>query len=220
MKEVNCNIIRDILPLYVDEVVSDDTKELVEEHLEGCEECSWENEVLKMNIMFTEAPRARIEDGKPLKKIKNRYRLKKWLTALIAVVITVAFIFGGYCYANVHFKLIPYDSGRIVLEEKNGVLSANCPDGKYAKVSVVSPMEIIVNGERKTILIFAYAETPWIKYIASIWNKEIINENTNSGFELGLTDTVDAVYYGKVKLDHIHEQLPDVLDELELVWEK
>ncbi len=39
MKEINCNIIKDILPLYVDGVVSDDTKEIVEEHLEHCEEC-------------------------------------------------------------------------------------------------------------------------------------------------------------------------------------
>ena len=39
MKKISCNIIRDILPLYLDDVVSDDTKELVEEHLETCDAC-------------------------------------------------------------------------------------------------------------------------------------------------------------------------------------
>lgn len=34
MKEISCDIIKDILPLYVDDVVSDDTKKMVEEHLE------------------------------------------------------------------------------------------------------------------------------------------------------------------------------------------
>ena len=29
MEKINCNVIQDILPLYIDEVVSDDTKELV-----------------------------------------------------------------------------------------------------------------------------------------------------------------------------------------------
>ena len=33
MKKINCNIIRDILPLYLDDVVSDETKQMVEEHL-------------------------------------------------------------------------------------------------------------------------------------------------------------------------------------------
>ena len=32
MEKINCNVIQDILPLYIDDVVSDDTKELVEEH--------------------------------------------------------------------------------------------------------------------------------------------------------------------------------------------
>ena len=28
MEKINCNVIQDILPLYIDDVVSDDTKEL------------------------------------------------------------------------------------------------------------------------------------------------------------------------------------------------
>ena len=39
MEKINCNVIQDILPLYIDNVVSDDTKELVEEHLQNCEIC-------------------------------------------------------------------------------------------------------------------------------------------------------------------------------------
>lgn len=39
MSKINCNIIQDILPLYVDDVVSEDTKNMVEEHLNGCDEC-------------------------------------------------------------------------------------------------------------------------------------------------------------------------------------
>ena len=42
MKKINCNIIRDILPLYLDDVVCDDTKELVEDHLNVCDSCRME----------------------------------------------------------------------------------------------------------------------------------------------------------------------------------
>ena len=38
-----CNIIRDILPLYADKMVSADTASFVEEHLTGCAECRAEH---------------------------------------------------------------------------------------------------------------------------------------------------------------------------------
>ena len=39
-----CNIIKDILPLYVEDMVSADTSAFVEEHLEKCAECRAELE--------------------------------------------------------------------------------------------------------------------------------------------------------------------------------
>ena len=47
MKEIKCSVIQDLLPLYVDEVVSDDTKSLVNEHLLTCERCKHEYEQMK-----------------------------------------------------------------------------------------------------------------------------------------------------------------------------
>ncbi|MBQ2755397.1 MAG: zf-HC2 domain-containing protein, partial [Oscillospiraceae bacterium] len=40
-----CSIVRDILPLYVEDMVSADTSAFVEEHLEKCAECreEWKN---------------------------------------------------------------------------------------------------------------------------------------------------------------------------------
>lgn len=39
MNEANCNVIQDILPLYLDNAVSEDTAKMVEEHLHICKEC-------------------------------------------------------------------------------------------------------------------------------------------------------------------------------------
>lgn len=47
MKEINCNIIRDLLPLYEDGAVSEDTAQLVREHLEGCPACREEYERMR-----------------------------------------------------------------------------------------------------------------------------------------------------------------------------
>lgn len=47
---MKCKIICDLLPAYIDDVCSDETKELVEEHLETCSECRREYEQMKADI--------------------------------------------------------------------------------------------------------------------------------------------------------------------------
>ncbi|MCA1063928.1 zf-HC2 domain-containing protein [Rossellomorea sp. AcN35-11] len=39
MREVPCEIIEDLLPLYHDEVCSEESRKMVDEHLAGCEQC-------------------------------------------------------------------------------------------------------------------------------------------------------------------------------------
>ena len=39
MSKTNCSIIRDLLPLYADEVCSRESRALVNEHLQDCEFC-------------------------------------------------------------------------------------------------------------------------------------------------------------------------------------
>ena len=38
--KTDCEIIRDLLPLYVDDICSEKSRELVEEHLQECAECN------------------------------------------------------------------------------------------------------------------------------------------------------------------------------------
>lgn len=38
--KINCNVIRDLLPLYADQICSNESRELVDEHLSKCGDCS------------------------------------------------------------------------------------------------------------------------------------------------------------------------------------
>lgn len=49
MNKIACDVIKDLLPLYVDDVCSEKTKDLIEEHLAGCEECQKYYEALQEN---------------------------------------------------------------------------------------------------------------------------------------------------------------------------
>ena len=42
--EKECNIIRDLLPNYIEKLTNNDTNEFIEKHIENCEEC---NDLLK-----------------------------------------------------------------------------------------------------------------------------------------------------------------------------
>lgn len=52
---MKCKIICDLLPLYIDDVCSDETKKLVESHLEQCSACRSEYEKMKADISLHEA---------------------------------------------------------------------------------------------------------------------------------------------------------------------
>lgn len=52
MKMINCDVILDILPLYIDGAVSEDTKRLVETHLQECEMCRQEAEMMGKSVVL------------------------------------------------------------------------------------------------------------------------------------------------------------------------
>ncbi len=70
---MKCNIIRDLLPLYVDECCSDESKNAVEEHINACAEC---REIIENMKATQEIPEA---DYSPAKFSK----INDWKASLI-----------------------------------------------------------------------------------------------------------------------------------------
>ncbi|MBR6801209.1 MAG: zf-HC2 domain-containing protein [Eubacteriaceae bacterium] len=87
-----CNIIRDILPLYVEKMLSSDTEEFVNNHLMECEECRESlREIQDQEI----APEKTHEDEiKPLTELKKKVRLRNILIGIISSVCTLFLGFG------------------------------------------------------------------------------------------------------------------------------
>ena len=69
-----CHIIRDMLPLYLDGMLSEDSVGFVEEHLQGCGACRGELEKLKAPDDF---PRETPErDAAALKAMKRKWKIR------------------------------------------------------------------------------------------------------------------------------------------------
>ena len=82
--KINCNIIRDILPLYVDGVVSEDTSALVEEHLTECEACRQEAERMKAHLSLPDSGEVEKAEARVIKDFGKEFRKKSRINALKA----------------------------------------------------------------------------------------------------------------------------------------
>ena len=85
-----CNIIRDILPLYAEDMVSDDTVSFVEEHLQTCAECSAMYERIKEGgiVMKNENKSTEQEIVNTLKKLRKKV-FKRFCIIFLAICIGV-----------------------------------------------------------------------------------------------------------------------------------
>lgn len=90
----NCNIIRDILPLYIEDMASVDTVSFVEEHLAICEECRAELEQMK-NPKELENKSENIEAKHAIKTIKKKWSWKIGVLVLYYIPVIVALTFYG-----------------------------------------------------------------------------------------------------------------------------
>ena len=110
-----CNLIKDILPLYVENMVSKDTRAFVKEHLEHCEDCHAEFEHMRKPADFVSDA-----DIVPLKRIKKDLFIKRlqtiFFTAILAcAIVTVAF---GILTSP---KFFPYSDNLLnVIDGSNG----------------------------------------------------------------------------------------------------
>ncbi len=124
MNKRECNIIRDLLPLYVEGIVNEDTKQFVEEHICKCEECEKELHILNSDIFInTKAPET-IASTKIIKKISFTIKKKRVFTAILASILSfiIAILLFAYLTAP---EYIPYseDDGFIKVVENNGIVT-------------------------------------------------------------------------------------------------
>ena len=102
-----CEIIRDLLPLYIDEVCNIETKQAVEKHLAECKKCREYYEAMKSTDGFVENKSDNSEDIKiasGLKNIKNTINKKIRNIVLCAVAATLVVIVGFNLLFNVAIK--------------------------------------------------------------------------------------------------------------------
>lgn len=90
-----CSVVQDVLPLYLENMVSEGTKVFVEEHLEDCADCATELERLQSGrrIDVSETPE-REHDADAIKAVKKKIA-KRTFKAVAVVCLVFAVLFSA-----------------------------------------------------------------------------------------------------------------------------
>ena len=151
-----CSVIQDLLPLYAEDLTGEDSRKLVEEHLEECEACKQSLEDLK-----EVRPVTALTDTVPLQLVKQllRRHTVAWCLLVGCLVAAIAFaVVGRMTEAEgVSYTKNAFEFGK----NEAGVL--------YAKVTAKSPVDVNYRTEyfhdnegRECMSITGYT-SPWLQ---------------------------------------------------------
>lgn len=91
---VSCNIVRDLLPLYAEGLVSPDTEKMVHDHLITCNTCTKELAMLKKPL-----PLPVMVDSRKLYRLRNAI-WRRFALGVIAVSAVVMLAVWLCCYMS------------------------------------------------------------------------------------------------------------------------
>lgn len=102
-----CKVVEDLLPIYHDEVCSEETKEIVEEHLSCCDSCKQKLKFIEEDIIISKQDYKAVNI---LKNIKKEMKAKETKKIIIILAIFIAFLFLSH---TLQFKLRPVSTEKM-----------------------------------------------------------------------------------------------------------
>lgn len=111
--KIACNVIHDLLPLYVEKITSEESNALIEEHVTACEKCKKEME--KLNSTDLMDANESVETV-PLELIKKNVGSRKRLAVsfVSCIVFLITFIFFSYL---IRPQYISYEKSGVIVEK-------------------------------------------------------------------------------------------------------
>lgn len=105
MEKMNCDIIQDLIPSYIDGICSEASKNYVEEHIENCAECREIVALCKNNALTGNLAEQKVLEG--LRKIKAKM---KYLFIANKLLLTVLVSFGirTFLYRTRYHLILPF----------------------------------------------------------------------------------------------------------------
>lgn len=211
MKKISCNVIGDLLPLYVDGVVSEDTKKLVEEHLAECEDCKKAAEEMEKNLILPVHETVTASEVNFLQKMKKTWAKRKIRTAVISVIATAGVILGGYTALTFPHWVVPYDPETFTVAVEDEQVCVYYTGTEHLSTSYG------FDGEDAFFLYFT--QNPWSAYIEPLLGDA---QEEPYRYQIDSVERISKVYYGEFDkgLDFLYDQEEEMAAQTQLIWSR
>ena len=115
MEKINCEVIKDLIPLYIDEVLSEESCKLVQSHLAVCSDCkNYYEKMQNLDFNFTKGKTS--EEINVIKKIRRKITAKKLILICLTAIIVAAITFCGYYGLVLKQSYLPYENTELYVE--------------------------------------------------------------------------------------------------------
>lgn len=98
----DCSIVQDLLPLYAEDMLREETKEFVNRHLSQCAACRAELDALRADV------KPQPVSAQPLRDLKKQLQHKRFTAVLLAVALALTLATTGFAYLTAP-QYLPYD---------------------------------------------------------------------------------------------------------------
>lgn len=86
---IDCNVIADLMPLYIDNACSCESSELIEEHIKTCEGCKKLLETMRTEGIEPSAKAPKLESNRLFKSVRK---------SLLIVMLSLCLMAASYCF--------------------------------------------------------------------------------------------------------------------------
>lgn len=226
-----CGIIRDLLPLYHDNVCSGESRGAVDEHLTECNECAEYYEKLSDKQTELVVPEREQQKAASFKAVSRRFRHGREIAVMVAVALAVIVFVGAIITAitimSRTIQKIMYEDGNIsVTKQQNGDLICTLRNSSYVSAHIKS-VETEIDGKEKLFSFICAEENLWSALVTQegTFSAFTVAYGSGSGYEGACTaDYIDRVYYYIGDMHGIEmlppEELAEVIENSVLLWEK
>lgn len=193
MNKISCNIVRDLLPLYVDGVVSEETKKELEQHLRECPKCKTEYEQLSQELTLPANPDLHDESAHALKNMKHALAKKRVIVAVVSVITTLLMV--AVLYAGFNYSIIFQRGNPVPYLTAASKISHETPFVKVNDNSTDSDVYITKNDMDSTYALLEHIEREYDVEFNEQYGSAFLFES-----EAGNLTISQEVYWGRFKV--------------------
>ena len=120
MSKLKCSIVEDLMPLYIEDLLSEETKKEIELHLDECEDCKEVYDELKkgVNLEYEKNMDLKEDEYEELNSIKNYLNKIKYILIIFSMAVSVGISILGHGFLSTipWIIIIPFVLGLLYKE--------------------------------------------------------------------------------------------------------